>query len=479
MRGSQPGTASASTADGVKSVVVDEMSEVSEAQARVGRTLRDKWHLDAMIDVGGMAAVYAATHRNGMRGAVKILHHHRSLDPDIATRFRREGYIANKVAHPNAVRVLDDDVDDDGSVFLVMELLTGSTLRERASSRGGKLAPDEVLLAADPLLDVLACAHDLGIVHRDVKPENLFVTHDGQLRILDFGIARLIEPVPGAHSETMDGMPMGSPSFMSPEQARGRWDLVGPQSDVWSVGATLFNLLSGEDVHMARTVPELLAEIFTTQARSLSTALPGCHPAVVSVVDRALKLRLAERWPDARSMQAAVRAAYRELMGVDMPPRVSDRLEPRLPSSPTYPAATAVRPAGPRPASREATTAVEPPVGAGGWRQRVRRPAVLTAALLLATGVGIASAARDSRSEEARAGVAAMELGEVPPEPQGTPMTAAAASPEEPENVSVRFSAPGSTGSAGNGSNASPEHPIKVKAPSGKTRYPAIFDQRR
>jgi hypothetical protein len=110
--------------------------DTTEAAVRVGRTLRDKWHLDTLIDVGGMAAVYAATHRNGMRGAVKILHRHRSLDADIAARFRREGYIANKVAHPNAVTVLDDDVDDDGSVFLVMELLEGTTLRERAGCDG-------------------------------------------------------------------------------------------------------------------------------------------------------------------------------------------------------------------------------------------------------------------------------------------------------------------------------------------------------
>src|ERR1039458_8526985 len=96
-------------------------SDTTEAAVRIGRTLRDKWHLDALIDVGGMAAVYAATHRNGMRGAVKILHRHRSLDPDIAARFRREGYIANKVSHPNAVRVLDDDLDEDGSVFIVVD----------------------------------------------------------------------------------------------------------------------------------------------------------------------------------------------------------------------------------------------------------------------------------------------------------------------------------------------------------------------
>src|ERR1700692_3186224 len=112
---------------------LEDTDDTREASERVGRTLRGKWHIDALIDVGGMAAVYAATHRNGARGAVKILHRHRSQEPDIAARFRREGYIANKVAHPNAVHVLDDDVDDDGSVFLVMELLEGMTLAERAA----------------------------------------------------------------------------------------------------------------------------------------------------------------------------------------------------------------------------------------------------------------------------------------------------------------------------------------------------------
>ena len=231
----------------------------AEAEMRVGRTLRNKWHLDTLIDVGGMAAVYAATHRNGNRGAVKILHRHRSEDPDIAARFRREGYIANKVSHPNALSVLDDDVDDDGSVFLVMELLEGAPLGDRAAAHGGKLPADEVLLMVDQLLDVLAVAHDLGIVHRDVKPDNVLVTADGQVKILDFGIARLAEPSEGEHSGTMAGVPMGSPAFMSPEQARGRWDLVDAQSDVWSVGATMFTLLSGQDVHAADTVPELLA----------------------------------------------------------------------------------------------------------------------------------------------------------------------------------------------------------------------------
>jgi serine/threonine protein kinase len=106
---------------------------------------------------------------------------------------------------------------------------------------------------------------------------------------------------------------------MSPEQARGRWDLVDVQSDVWSVGATMFTLLSGRDVHVEETLPELLAAIFTRPAPSLATALPDAHPALVDVVDRALQLRLADRWPDAHAMQVAVRRAYAEMYGAALP----------------------------------------------------------------------------------------------------------------------------------------------------------------
>src|SRR5690606_38350760 len=121
------------------------------SQARVGSVLKDKWTLDELLGVGGMAAVYAATHRNKNRVAIKMLHPELSLNPEMKRRFLREGYVANSVEHPGAVAVQDDDVADDGSVFLVMELVDGRDLDEHRKSRGGKLPQEEALRIIDQL----------------------------------------------------------------------------------------------------------------------------------------------------------------------------------------------------------------------------------------------------------------------------------------------------------------------------------------
>jgi serine/threonine-protein kinase len=270
-----------------------------------------------------MAAVFAATHRNGLRGAVKILSMPFSQDSDVRARFLREGYIANRVDHPGAVRVLDDDTMRDGRAFLVMELLEGRPLHTLAESQGGRLDPALVLCIADHVLDVLAAAHDKAIVHRDIKPENLFLTTEGHVKVLDFGIARIDSSTGSGPRATQSGAPMGTPAFMAPEQARGRWDLVGPQSDLWSLGASMFTLLSGAVVHDEQTVAETLSAAFTKPARSIAAAVPTLPGPIAHIVDRALSLEMAARWPEARAMQTAVRNAYHEVFGATLPTLVA------------------------------------------------------------------------------------------------------------------------------------------------------------
>jgi hypothetical protein len=295
-----------------------------EAEGRIGSTLRGKWRLDGLLGVGGMAAVYAATHRNGMRGAVKLLHLNQAKDPVIRERFLREGYIANKVDHPGAVRVLDDDETEDGRVFLVMELLEGLTLKALAQRAGGALTPDEVMLQADRLLVVLAAAHDKGIVHRDIKPENVFITNEGVLKILDYGIAGLRgREATTTTTTTKGGLPMGTLAYMSPEQARGRWELVDARSDLWSVGATMWRLLAGRDVHESGTPSEVLAATINQPPAPLAEAAPDIPQPLAAVVDRALKLAKEERWQDARAMREALERA-RASIGAPAAPRLGN-----------------------------------------------------------------------------------------------------------------------------------------------------------
>ncbi len=344
----------------------------TRARARVGRLLRDKWKLERLLGVGGMAAVYEATHRNGSRGAIKVLHLELSLDARMRERFLREGYVANAVDHPGAVRVLDDDRDEDGSVFLVMELLEGESLDARQRRLGGVLPAEEALLLMDQLLAVLAAAHAKNILHRDIKPENLFLRVNGELKLLDFGIARLRD---SSATATRTGMTMGTPAFMAPEQAMGQTSAIGPRSDLWAVGATLFTLLSGRHVHEADNPNAMMIAAATRPAPSLVTVLPSAPAPLVSFVARSLAFSPDDRWPDALSMQAALRETYQALTGAPFPterPHLAVEVAPPVGTTTGTPVANAFTDGL---LSSAATAPIRPPrrrvalglAAAGGW----------------------------------------------------------------------------------------------------------------
>jgi len=276
-----------------------------QARGRVGAVLRGKWKLDAMIGLGGMGAVYAATHRNGRRCAIKVLLPLHSADRKTIQRFLKEGYVANEIGHPDTVEIYDDDFTDDGLPFLVMELLEGQSLTERLEQPPHRLDVADALRIGVELLDVLDTAHTRGVVHRDVKPDNVFLLATGRLKLLDFGIARL-RSMTVAGTTTASGALLGTPAFMAPEQARGRIDDVDARSDVFGVGATLFTVLSGRSVRDAGTLSELLLQAMTLPAPSLSTAAPHVPPALAAIVDRALAFARDERWPSCAAMRDAL-----------------------------------------------------------------------------------------------------------------------------------------------------------------------------
>lgn len=298
---------------------------MESAERRIGQTVCGKWHLDRVIGIGGMAAVYEATHRNRNRVAIKMLHPALSLEDGTRQRFLREGYVANTIRHTGAVQVLDDDVTDDGVAFLVMELLRGESVEERMYRRGGALEVQETLEIADQLLDVLGAAHDQKVIHRDIKPDNIFLTDSGDVKVLDFGIARLHQ---GDRGMTKVGSFMGTPAFCAQEQARGRWDSVDHRTDLYSVGATIFTCVTGEHVHQAETSSEQLALAISSKARSLAEALPGVPRDLVQLVDTALSYNKEDRYQSARAMRAAV---TRVMAGLP----ASTKLSQIPPSTPT------------------------------------------------------------------------------------------------------------------------------------------------
>jgi serine/threonine protein kinase len=278
--------------------------------ARVGSVLGQKWRLDALLGVGGAGAVYAATHRNGSRVAIKVLHARHSSDESLARGVEQEACAANTVDHPGAVRILDDGRSDDGAIFLIMELLDGEGLHTRLARQSWKVSPGESLDISHGVLDVLAAAHDRGIVHCDIKPENVFITRRGEVKVLDFGIAGIFAAGPRSRRSN-DGELFGTPGYMAPEQALGQGEEVDYRTDLWAVGAMLYRMLTGRLVHEAPSPVAQLVEAGTRSAPPFVTVWPEADPALAALMDRGLAFAKADRFADARQMQAAVRLCPR------------------------------------------------------------------------------------------------------------------------------------------------------------------------
>jgi eukaryotic-like serine/threonine-protein kinase len=286
-----------------------------EARRLVGITLSGKWTLDSLIGMGGMASVYAATHRNGRRAAVKLLAAEFSSIPEVRERFLREGYVANRIGHPGVVGILDDDTTEAGQVYLVMELLEGNALLELINRRS--LNPAQVVFIGEQVLEPLATAHRRGIIHRDIKPGNVFVCKDGRVKVLDFGLARVLE---GNDLEpTRDGLVLGTVPYLSPEQAIAKRDAVDWRSDIYGVGAMLFYALSGRYVHEANSQLDMLMATVQKPARSLVAVMPDAPPKLIELVDRALKYEPSARWQCAEDMAHAAQEAFQELTGATIP----------------------------------------------------------------------------------------------------------------------------------------------------------------
>ena len=297
------------------------MTSEDAAARRVGTLIANKYRLRRVIGRGGMGAVYDSVHSfTGKVCAVKVLDPAASHVAGYAARFLREARAAAQIGHPGICDVLDAGQDqDDGSLYLVLELLEGEDLG--AAMRRGDLTTSEIVEIGAQVLDALAAAHGRGIVHRDIKPENVFLTRDehGNLRVklLDFGVAKEMSRGKQLHDTTQSGLLIGTPYYMAPEQVSGG-DLDG-RADVWATGAMLFHALSEGPPFDAPSYNKLLLKIVSEPAPSLATYRSDLPKWLVDVVDRALKSSAAERWT-ASQMATWLRAKGEVPLSLDWDP---------------------------------------------------------------------------------------------------------------------------------------------------------------
>src|SRR4051794_34305365 len=204
--------------------------------------INNRYRVIEPLGSGGMAIVYRPRDKLLDRDvALKVLRHHFADDEEFVERFKREARIAAALSHPNIASVDDLGKTQNGSYYMAMEYVPGGTLRDRI--RKGPLSPREAAAIAIQVAQALETAHALGTIHRDIKPQNIIHTETGGVKVADFGIARA-----AALSEiTREGLVLGTEHYMSPEQAKG--ELVGPQSDLYSLGVVLYEMLTGKLPH--------------------------------------------------------------------------------------------------------------------------------------------------------------------------------------------------------------------------------------
>jgi hypothetical protein len=309
------------------------MSPVEQLQIAAGDLLGGKYRIGARLGEGGMGAVFAAENIDiGRRVAIKVLHPDYASDQDLAARFRQEARAAAAIGHPGIVDVLDLGVTESGSTYIVMERLDGETLGGRVA-REGRLPVAEAVRVVDAVLDALAAAHAAGIIHRDLKPDNVFLPARGPVaaKLLDFGISKFAGG-DGDVALTQSGVVMGTPLYMSPEQARGE-RAIGAATDIYAVGAILYEALAGRPPFHGRSYNEVIARVMMEPHPPLGSKRPETPPALCALVDAMLAKDPAERPAGADS----ARRALRRIAGLDGAPpeaelrvtRGSDAQRPR------------------------------------------------------------------------------------------------------------------------------------------------------
>ena len=273
----------------------------------IGKTLDGLYTVRELIGTGGMANVYKAVVGpggpvpEGTCVAVKVLRQELMHDPDLVRRFKNESKAISLLNHPNIVKVYDVSVSENLQ-YIVMEYVDGMTLREYLNERGGKLTSRETVHFISQILKALDHAHRNGVVHRDIKPQNIMLLDNGQLRMMDFGIARISR----AENQLTGGKAMGSVHYISPEQAKG--DETDFTSDIYSVGVMMYEMLSGHLPFDADDVVEVAIKQISDKPQSLQELAPNVPHGLVEITERAMAKRPDNRYASAAEMLSALNA---------------------------------------------------------------------------------------------------------------------------------------------------------------------------
>jgi eukaryotic-like serine/threonine-protein kinase len=263
----------------------------------VGMQLSGRYRLDAQIGAGGMSTVYRAFDVNLERQvAIKLLHREMSADSDQLERFRREARAVAQLSHPHIVGVIDAG-EDEGRPYIVFEYVEGETLKQRINELG-RLPVDESVAYAIEIARALGCAHSHGIVHRDVKPQNVLIDEEGSAKVTDFGIARSLKD----DGLTADGRVLGTTDYVSPEQALGH-DVNG-QSDIYSLGIVLFEMLTGEVPFHGENQISVAMKHVREDLPDIQVRRPEVSATLAAVLDRMTDKDLAHRYVDVPSLIA-------------------------------------------------------------------------------------------------------------------------------------------------------------------------------
>ncbi len=271
----------------------------------IGRVIGRRYELLRLLGDGASGTVYEGRDQIvNQRVAVKLLHADLLGSEEHLSRFFRETQAAQRIRHPGIVAFIASGTTEGGRPYLVQEFLHGQDMQQ--ASEAGALGLPEVFEIALQLLDALGAVHAVGLVHRDVKPANVLLLHDEfgglHVRLVDFGIITLNE---SAMELTADGLTVGTPQYMSPEQARA--DDVDGRADLWSVGVLLFEALSGMLPFDSEDTFDVLLQIVQNDTPSLATLRDDLPAGLIDVVDRALCKNREDRWGSAKEMAAALR----------------------------------------------------------------------------------------------------------------------------------------------------------------------------